>query len=145
MCYCFPTFKDLSGFICHPFFERECKGKGRFITGQIFLAFFEKNRLTNLTIFCEELTQFFRRTAKIQLLMITANFISAFCSHLLHIQRFRRTVPFFQFRVAKIGWELSKTNLFLKKIDRIRHKSRLICIRREKLFFKIPFRVIDRR
>ena len=39
-CYCFPTFKDLLAVSCHPFFQRECKGKGRTITIKIYFEIF---------------------------------------------------------------------------------------------------------
>lgn len=64
MCYCFPTFKDLLALLRHPFFERECKGKGRFIPSQIFSMLFEKNQRKNQNVTVKNLPLFFETDCK---------------------------------------------------------------------------------
>lgn len=63
MCYCFPTFKDLLASYRHPVFERECKGKGHFISTKFFFIYFQKKSDpfgVKINLFCEELFPLFK-------------------------------------------------------------------------------------
>ena len=82
-CYCFPTFKDLLAFYCHPFFQRECKGKGRVFTIKIYFLLFSKF-LVDFQRDLSRIFPFFIRGAKIRGGNILSNFLISFCSHYLH-------------------------------------------------------------
>jgi len=59
----FPNFQRSFGFTSHPFFERECKGKGHFISTKFFFIYFSKKSESfgvKINLFCEELTLFFK-------------------------------------------------------------------------------------
>jgi hypothetical protein len=63
----FPNFQRSFGFTSHPFFERECKGKGRFISTKFFSIYFSKNTDhfgMKIKLFCEELLPFLKADGK---------------------------------------------------------------------------------
>ena len=61
-CYCFPTFKDLLAIKCHPFYW-ECKGNGRSIYHQKYLAVFS-SLCCEFQLVLQELLQFFSEDRK---------------------------------------------------------------------------------
>jgi len=74
----FPNFQRSFGFTAYPFFERECKGKGLFISSQIIFQFLDFFWREIHVAFSEELPLFLKRTAKIHQLIFTTNFFAIF-------------------------------------------------------------------
>ena len=99
-CYCFPTFKDLSRDLAHPFFQRECKSTCVVFLTQTFrcwiINIFENLGFENQFL-AEELTPFFAGEGKDREENDSPLFKSLF------FIGFRRTTAVFQQRAAKIG------------------------------------------
>ena len=111
-CYCFPTFKDLSRFLAHPFYQRECTGKrGIFLTKffGVELSTFPKNRFWK-SISCRRTdAHFFWADGKDKgYSLIPPN-------KFIFLSAFRRTTAIFQQRVAKIGRNRLRTKKNWKK------------------------------
>ena len=86
-CYCFPIFQRSFGFTSLPFFQTDCKGKGLYISNQIFFCFSFKKRRVNWyenQLVCEELRPvFLRRIAKVRHSNFLPNFYSLFLNFFL--------------------------------------------------------------
>ena len=64
----FPNFQRSFGFTNHPFFKRECKGKGLFISTKFFLIYFAiKSEALGVIInlFCKNWLPFFGVDGKV--------------------------------------------------------------------------------
>jgi hypothetical protein len=109
----FPNFQRSFGFTSHPFFKRECKGKGLYVSTKFIFDFIRIIWREN-QLFCEELSRFLKAGCKDTEWQVTSKVLLqvlfTFATQSIH--KFRELIALLSKRGAKIRSGNFLPNLF---------------------------------